>query len=87
VFASIAVGASIIASIYGYPLFDPIFGVVVLLIIIYVGISLVKTSSNFLIGKVIDKDIAVRIENIAESLESIKGVHDISLHDYGVTKL
>jgi len=87
VFASIAVGISIIASTFGVPLLDPIFGIIISAIIIYVGITLVRLSSNFLIGQAPDGEIVERISNLAKSTAGIKGIHDISLHDYGTTKV
>ena len=71
----------------GYPILDPIFGLLVSFIIIYVGINLIRKSSNFLIGQGPDKELIRKIKKIAKNTEKIKGVHDISLHDYGTTKI
>lgn len=87
VFASIAVGLSIIASSYGYPFVDAVFGIVVSLIIIYVGVNLARTSSNILIGKAPDKQLIEQIKETATKTNNVKGIHDISIHDYGTTKI
>lgn len=87
VFASIAVGISIIASTFGFPLLDPIFGIIISGIIIFVGINLVRTSSDFLIGQAPDQVLVRKIRNLAKSTVGVKGIHDISLHDYGTTKV
>jgi len=87
VFASIAVGISIITSTYGFPRLDPIFGIIVSVIIIYVGVNLVRTVSHSLIGLAPDKEIVDEIRNIANSIVGIKGIHDVSIHDYGTTKV
>ena len=85
--ASVGVGISIIGSYYGYMILDPIFGVIVSLIIIYVGIFLGKTSSNYLMGQAPDKELIENVKNIAKSVNGVKGVHSISVHDYGKSKV
>ncbi len=85
--ASVAIGISLIGSYYGYMILDPIFGVIVSLIIIYVGILLGKTSSNYLIGQAPDKELIETIKEIAKSVNGVKDVHSISVHDYGNSKV
>ncbi|MDH7517290.1 MAG: cation-efflux pump [Candidatus Thermoplasmatota archaeon] len=85
--ASVGVGISLIGSYYGYVILDPIFGVIVSLIIIYVAISLGKTSSNYLMGQAPDKDLVDTIRELAKSVNGVKGVHSISVHDYGNSKV
>jgi cation diffusion facilitator family transporter len=85
--ASIGVGISIIGSSYGFPLLDPVFGVIVSIIIIYVGISLGKTSAQFLIGKSPDSTLITSVQEIGQQLKGVKNIHDISLHDYGTNKI
>ncbi len=87
VFASIGVGISIIASTYGFPRLDPIFGIVVSMIIICVGVNLVRTASHLLIGLAPDKEIVDKVKNIGKSILGIKGIHDVSIHDYGTSKV
>lgn len=84
--SSIAVGISIIGSTYGFPILDPIFGIIVSLIIIYIGIDLIKKASNLLIGLAPDKETIEKIRKIAEFDKDVKGIHDISIHDYVGTK-
>ena len=85
--SSIGVAIGILGARYGFPFLDPIFGIVVSIIIIYVGINLVKTTSNFLIGSAPDTQLIQKIKTIAEKTENIHGVHDLSIHDYGTTKI
>lgn len=84
---SIGVGVGIIGSAQGFPILDPIFGITVSVIIIYVGIDLFKKTSNMLIGHAPDDEIVEKIENIAKSLEEIEGTHKINVHDYGTSKV
>jgi cation diffusion facilitator family transporter len=85
--SSIGVAIGILGARYGFPILDPIFGILVSIIIIYVGISLVKTVSNFLIGQAPDEKLIKQIKAIAKTTDNIKGIHDLSLHDYGTTKI
>ena len=85
--SSIGVAIGILAARYGFPILDPIFGLFVAIIIIYIGIKLIKTSSNFLIGTTIDDETNEKITKIAKSIGSIKDVHKVYLHDYGTSKV
>jgi cation diffusion facilitator family transporter len=85
--AAVGVAVSIIGSTLGYMFLDPVFGVVVSVIIIWVGLTLVKSSSNFLIGRSPDSAIIASIERIGRETRGIKGMHDLSIHDYGSNKV
>jgi cation diffusion facilitator family transporter len=85
--ASIGVGISLIGSYYGYVILDPIFGVIVSMIIIYVGVLLGKTSSNYLMGQAPDKELLENVREITKSVNGVKGVHSIAVHDYGNSKV
>jgi len=85
--SSIGVAIGILGARYGFPILDPIFGILVSIIIIYVGINLVKTASNYLIGQAPDKKLIEQIKETALKTNKIKGIHDIYLHDYGTTKV
>ncbi len=84
---NIGVGISIIGASYGFPFLDPTFGMIVSLVIVYVGISLGKTSSQFLIGKSPDADLVKSVEEIGQGIKEVKNIHDISVHDYGTRKI
>ncbi len=85
--SSVGVAIGIAAARFGFPILDPIFGLVVSVIIIFVGINLMRTVSNYLIGQAPDQEFLDKIQSIAEKTSGVKGVHDISLHDYGTTKI
>jgi cation diffusion facilitator family transporter len=87
VFASIGVGISIIASSYGFPLLDPLFGIIVSGIILYVSINLIRTTSNFLIGYAPDPELVATIKDLAHTITEIKGIHAVHVHDYGSYKV
>jgi len=85
--SSIGVAIGIFGASYGFSILDPIFGIIVSLIIIYVGINLVRTVSNFLMGQSPNPSLINQIKEIAEKTDNILGIHDISIHDYGTTKI
>ncbi|MCK5561468.1 MAG: cation-efflux pump [Thermoplasmata archaeon] len=85
--SSVVVGISLIGTTYGYPLLDPVFGIIVSIIIIYVGIELIKESSSVLIGPAPDKEVITEIKKLVSSIKDVKGINKISVHDYGVSKV
>jgi cation diffusion facilitator family transporter len=85
--ASVAVGLGIIGSTYGIRWLDPIFGVVVSVIIIWVGYDLIKKTSNLLIGKVPDKKVIDKIKRIVSTVDGVSGIDEITVHDYGISKI
>ena len=85
--SSVGVAIGLLGARYGFPILDPIFGIVVSAIIIYVGIDLLKTSANYLIGSAPDEKTVEEIKKIAQSTSKVKDVDNISIHDYGTTKI
>jgi len=81
--ASFLVAIAIGASIFGYHKVDALFGIIVSLIIIYVGIDLSKSSASFLLGEVPSKDLIEKIEHYAKNVNGVNNVHGIQVHDYG----
>ncbi len=87
VISSIGVAIGIIGSYVGYPILDAIFGIVVSLIIIYVGFQLIKTSSDYLIGTTPSKELIRKLNDIAKKTPQVSGIHSIYVHDYGHIKV
>jgi cation diffusion facilitator family transporter len=85
--SSVAVGIGIIGAYFGFHILDPIFGVVVSLLIIYTAVRLFWLSSDTLVGRSPDKDTVDSIEDVAGSVDGVCGVHKITIHDYGTTKV
>ncbi len=85
--SSIGVAIGIIGARYGFPILDPIFAIIVSIIIIYVGVDLLRKSSDFLLGKRIEKETIKKISKIVKSNKNVRGIHNIFLHDYGVNKV
>ncbi|UCE73180.1 MAG: cation-efflux pump, partial [Methanomassiliicoccales archaeon] len=85
--ASVAVGIGIIGAFFDIYILDPIFGIVVSLLIIYTGVTLFRYSSDTLVGRSPDKGTMDTIESAAGSIEGVCGVHKVTVHDYGPTKI
>jgi cation diffusion facilitator family transporter len=86
-FASVAVGFGIIGSNLGLLWLDPLFGIVVSLIIIYVGYKMFMKTSNILIGTAPDVELIDKIRSVVLQIEEGKNVDRINVHDYGTTKV
>ncbi|UCG69200.1 MAG: cation-efflux pump [Thermoplasmata archaeon] len=84
---SVAVGIAIIGAYYDLHILDPIFGLVVAILIIYTAITLFRYSSDTLVGKSPDKDTIESIASAAHSVNGVCGTHKIHVHDYGTTKI
>ena len=86
-FTNIVVGIGVIGSSFGYFLLDPILGIMVSVLIAYVGVNLVRTTSNVLIGQAPDKELIDKIKGIANSVNGVYGIHKVTVHDYGTSKV
>jgi cation diffusion facilitator family transporter len=84
---SIPVGIAIIGANYNLHILDPIFGIVVALLIIYTAITLFRYSSDTLVGKSPDEETINTIADAAHSVGGVCGTHRITVHDYGTTKI
>ena len=85
--SSIGVAIGILGSYFGYPILDAIFGFFVSFIIIYVGIQLIKTSSDSLIGTMPKQELIQKLNEMVQLTPKIKGIHSIYVHDYGTIKI
>ncbi|MDP2872005.1 MAG: cation diffusion facilitator family transporter [Bacillota bacterium] len=81
--ASVLVAVAIVASRFGYPRVDAVFGILVSALIIYTGWALGKDASSVLIGRQADAALLERITGLAKSIPGVHDVHRLSMHDYG----
>ncbi len=85
--SSIGVALSVVGTSYGIEVLDPVFGVFVAVIIIYVGAKLVRSSASSLIGEAPDRGLVEDVRALAARVDGVEGVHDITVHDYGSRKV
>ncbi|MHB8841582.1 MAG: cation diffusion facilitator family transporter [Candidatus Aquicultor sp.] len=85
--SAIAVLIGLGAVALGFNSFDAIAGLVVVGFILYAAYGIAKDAIGFLLGKAPNEDTVELIRLIARSVEGVKGVHAIYVHDYGVKKV
>ena len=66
---------------------DGYLGVVVALFIAVTGIGILKDTVSNLLGKAPDPGTVREIEKRVLSFENVRGLHDLTVHDYGQNKL
>lgn len=81
--ATAAIVASAIAARFvSFPI-DGIAGICMSGLIIYTGCDLVKSTADRLMGAAPDEKLIEHIEEILMSEDSVLGLHDLMVHDYG----
>lgn len=85
--SSIGVAVGIIGAYFGFYSLDAVFGIMISLIILYVGVDLIKKSANELIGVKPDESVLSTLHDIARECTGLENIHDISIHDYGTMKI
>ncbi len=89
VLISLALAAAIFATTVSpdYKILDPIFGVVVALIVMYAGGSLIRESASVLIGEAPPEEMVRKMREAAMTVRGVRDAHDIIVHDYGTCKI
>lgn len=80
--ATLLVAIGLLMADFGFYRIDGIMGVIVSILIGWVGIDLAKSSSSFLIGQIPDEGFLNLIESKTRSIPGVISYHDISVHDY-----
>lgn len=85
--ASALVAVSIASAMAGYAAVDAYLGIVVSALILYTGGKLAWSSASALMGEGADPGLATRITEVVQSIDGVKGMHGLSVHDYGAVKI
>ncbi|MEW6662436.1 MAG: cation diffusion facilitator family transporter [Bacillota bacterium] len=85
--ASILVAVAMVAAMFGYYRADAVIGLVVSALIIYTGWDLARNTVSALIGEKPDEELVEKITATAGSVNGVKGVHKVEVHDYGPENL
>jgi len=85
--ASVLVAISLLAAYFGHVRIDSILGFCVAGLIMYAGFRLLRSMVNELLGKAPSKELIDRIVKAGLSVEGVKQIHDINVHDYGQQKV
>jgi len=83
---SVFVLVAIIAARFNVLWLDPVMGIVVSAVILKVAYDILKESTHTILGRVDESEVA-EIENFVRAMPGCEGVHKISVHDYGLTKV
>lgn len=83
VYTSIAVVIGVGGAILGYPILDPLVGLLVSLIIIKIGYDVGKENIQQLMGTVPSPELKKRIEDLVYLNEEVKLIHRIRIHGVG----
>ena len=83
VYATLLVIISLILSKFGIQRVDGVIGLVISIYIGLIAYKMAKKSINPLLGEKPSEDLLNEIKKIAFSVEGVKGVHDIIIHNYG----
>ncbi len=81
--ATFAVLVSVFLSKWFNVALDGYFGLLVSLMIAFVGIKLFKETLSLLIGKSPDETLIQDLKNRVFSYEGVLGIHDLFIHNYG----
>lgn len=84
--ATFLVAIGLLATKFNFHRIDGIMGVLVSILIGWVGIDIAKSSSSFLIGQIPDKKLIDQVERITSLVPGVLDYHDISIHDYSSSK-
>lgn len=85
--ASALVAVSIASASAGYPSADSFLGILVSALILYTGAKLALSSASSLMGENADPGLASRITEVVRSVNGVRGMHGLSVHDYGGVKI
>ncbi len=83
---TVLVLASIYATHLGFPFLDPVAGIGISVLLGYIGVKYVKRSTYKLLGTAPSDELINNIKKASISLNGVKDVHDIKVHDYGRDK-
>jgi len=85
--AGLLVSIGLIGMKYKIFVLDGIMGLFVSLLLVWVSIDLIKSSSSFLIGEAPSSELIQKVEETISSIPGVLNFHDISVHDYQSNKV
>ncbi len=80
--ATILVALGLLTTKLGSYRVDGIVGIIVSILIGWVGVDITKSSSSFLIGQMPDKKLIDLIKRVTSSIPGVLSCHEIFVHDY-----
>ena len=83
IFSSIAILIGVVVSNCGFPMLDPIIGLVIGLLILKTAYTLARENIDAILGKIPDKKIIKKIEEAAKQIPGAYEPHNIKADNYG----
>lgn len=83
IFSSIAILVGVVVANSGYPIFDPIIGIVIGLIILKTAYTIGKENIDNILGKVPDRKIMKQIKKAVDKTPDAYEAHNIRIDNYG----
>lgn len=80
---TVLVLAAIYGSQIGFPELDPLMGMVIAVILGYIGTSYLRKGADKLLGRAPSEELLKDIKQKSKAVEGVKDVHGIKVHDYG----
>ena len=81
--SSVLVLIAVWGSSLGYPFLDGIGGILIGLLLIWVGFSIARGAANSILGKPPSHEFIHKIREICRSTDNVINAHDIVVHSYG----
>ncbi len=83
IFSSVAVLVGVVVSNMGYPILDPIIGLVIGFLILKTAYEIGKENIDNIMGKIPSEDLIRRIEKIANKTPKVHNAHNIKVNYLG----
>ena len=83
IYSSIAILAGIVASNMGFPILDPIVGLIIGILILKTAYSIGKENIDAIMGKVPDENLPRKIKRVVEKTPDASMAHNIKIDNYG----
>ncbi len=84
--SSVLVLVAVWGSSLGFPALDSIGGILIGIILFWVGFSIARNAVDSLLGKPPSDQLIRRIQKICRSINDVVNIHDIVVHSYGNEK-
>ncbi|MBN1380218.1 MAG: cation transporter [Deltaproteobacteria bacterium] len=81
--ASAGAAVGILFGLLGYPIFDPVAGAVVAVVVVKTGIDILRESANELMDSVPSKEIDEQIRTLVKKIPGVQTVEQVHAHRFG----
>lgn len=83
IFSSFAILVGVLIAQYGYPMLDPLIGLIIGGLILKTAIDVARENLNNIMGTVPSQELVDEIINVANSVSPVCGTHDVRVNYFG----